>query len=72
MDEFCAILDRDTAKIAALLFTVIQVNRCFGRKQVLPKISMKKLNQKLSVIMHAVVHPKYRTIGLGSKLVMKL
>jgi ABC-type ATPase with predicted acetyltransferase domain len=35
----------------------------------LPKISMKKLNQKLSVIMRVVVHPKYRTIGLGIKLV---
>ena len=33
------------------------------------KINMKKLNQKLSVIMRVVVHPKYRTIGLGIKLV---
>jgi len=30
---------------------------------------MKKLNQKLSAIMRVVVHPKYRTIGLGIKLV---
>ena len=43
--------------------------RCFGRKQVLPKISMKKPNQKLSVIMRVVVHPKYRTKGLGIKLI---
>lgn len=41
----------------------------FGRRLVLPKMSMKELNQKLSVISRVVVHPKYRTIGLGTKLV---
>lgn len=33
------------------------------------KMSMKELNEKLSVIMHVVVHPKYWTISLGTKLV---
>ena len=32
-------------------------------------MSMKELNQKLSIISRVVVHLKYRTIGLGSKLV---
>jgi len=32
-------------------------------------MSWKELNEKLSVISRVVVHPKYRTIGLGSKLV---
>ena len=32
-------------------------------------MSMKELNQKLSIITRVVVHPKYRTIGLGAKLV---
>jgi ABC-type ATPase with predicted acetyltransferase domain len=32
-------------------------------------MSMKELNEKLSIISRVVVHPKYRTIGLGSKLV---
>jgi ABC-type ATPase with predicted acetyltransferase domain len=41
----------------------------FGRGLVLPKMSMKELNEKLSIISRVVVHPKYRTIGLGSKLV---
>ncbi|MCJ7423484.1 GNAT family N-acetyltransferase [Candidatus Bathyarchaeota archaeon] len=41
----------------------------FGRRLALPKMSMKELNEKLSVISRVVVHPKYRTIGLGSKLV---
>jgi tRNA(Met) C34 N-acetyltransferase TmcA len=36
---------------------------------VLPKMSMTELNQKLSIISRVVVHPKYRTIGLGHKLV---
>jgi tRNA(Met) C34 N-acetyltransferase TmcA len=30
---------------------------------------MKELNEKLSTISRVVVHPKYRTIGLGSKFV---
>jgi ABC-type lipoprotein export system ATPase subunit/GNAT superfamily N-acetyltransferase len=42
---------------------------CFGRRLVLPKMSMKELNGKLNIITRVVVHPKYRTIGLGVKLV---
>ncbi|MEM3697358.1 MAG: GNAT family N-acetyltransferase [Candidatus Bathyarchaeia archaeon] len=42
---------------------------CFGRRLVLPKMTMKELNEKLSIISRVVVHPKYRTIGLGTKLV---
>lgn len=41
----------------------------FRRRLVLPKMSMKELNEKLSVISRVVVHPKYRTIGLGTKLI---
>ena len=40
---------------------------CFGRRQVLSKMSIKELNEKLSIISRVVVHPKYRTIGLGNK-----
>ena len=32
-------------------------------------MSMRELNKKLSSISRVVVHPKYRTIGLGSRLV---
>ncbi|MFQ6073945.1 MAG: ABC transporter ATP-binding protein [Candidatus Bathyarchaeia archaeon] len=42
---------------------------CFGRRRVLPKMSIRELNQKLSLIMRVVVHPKYRTIGLGQRLI---
>jgi ABC-type transport system involved in cytochrome c biogenesis ATPase subunit len=41
----------------------------FGRRLVLPKMSMRELNEKLTVISRVVVHPKYRTVGLGVKLV---
>ncbi len=41
-----------------------------GRKQVLAfGTRIKELNEKLSLIMRVVVHPKYRTVGLGQRLV---
>jgi ABC-type transport system involved in cytochrome c biogenesis ATPase subunit/GNAT superfamily N-acetyltransferase len=42
---------------------------CFGRRLMLPKMGMKELNARLSNVSRVVVHPKYRTIGLGSKLI---
>jgi ABC-type lipoprotein export system ATPase subunit len=42
---------------------------CFGRRLALPKTPLKELNKKLSMISRVVIHPKYRTIGLGSKIV---
>src|SRR5271157_775556 len=43
--------------------------RCYGRRLVLPSMSMKELNTKLSTINRVVIHPKYRSIGLGAKLI---
>jgi ABC-type ATPase with predicted acetyltransferase domain len=40
----------------------------FGRSKVW-KGSFKELQRELSTITRVVVHPKYRTIGLGVKLV---
>lgn len=45
---------------------------CFGRKKVLAKrkpLTLKEINQQLSIISRVVLHPKYRTIGLGARLV---
>jgi ABC-type ATPase with predicted acetyltransferase domain len=42
---------------------------CFGRRMVLPRMSMQEINQQLSTINRLVIHPKYRTIGLGAKLI---
>jgi len=43
---------------------------CFGRKQAFPKkLTVQELNSQFSIISRVVLHPKYRTIGLGAKLV---
>jgi predicted GNAT family N-acyltransferase len=42
---------------------------CFGRRLMLPHMSMREINRKLSIINRVVIHPKCRTIGLGSKIV---
>ena len=41
---------------------------CFGRSKVW-RGSLQQLQQEVSVISRVVVHPKYRSIGLGAKLV---
>jgi len=41
----------------------------YGRRMVLPRMTMRELNEKLTIINRVVVHPKYRSIGLGAKLV---
>jgi GNAT superfamily N-acetyltransferase len=40
-----------------------------GRRMVMPRMGMHELNWRVSQISRVVVHPKYRTIGLGVKLV---
>jgi ABC-type ATPase with predicted acetyltransferase domain len=42
---------------------------CYGRRLVLPRISIQEMNKQLSIISRVVIHPKYRTIGLGAKLI---
>jgi ABC-type transport system involved in cytochrome c biogenesis ATPase subunit len=42
---------------------------CYGRRLMLPRMSMQELNKRLSTINRVVIHPKYRTIGLGAKLI---
>ncbi len=42
---------------------------CYGRRLVLPRMSMQEINQNLSTINRIVIHPKYRTIGLGEKII---
>jgi ABC-type transport system involved in cytochrome c biogenesis ATPase subunit len=42
---------------------------CYGRRLVLPRMTMQETNQQLSTINRVVIHPKYRTIGLGAKLI---
>ena len=42
---------------------------CLGRRLVLPGLKPKQLNSQLSTIGRVVVHPKYRSVGLGAKLI---
>jgi len=42
---------------------------CYGRRLVLPRMSIREMNKQLSIISRVVIHPKYRTIGLGAKLI---
>ncbi len=42
---------------------------CYGRRLVLPSLPIEQLNRQLSIISRVVVHPKYRAIGLGAKLI---
>jgi ABC-type transport system involved in cytochrome c biogenesis ATPase subunit/GNAT superfamily N-acetyltransferase len=44
---------------------------CSGRRLMLPKMGMKEYNVLLSNISRIVVHPKYRSIGLGAKLIQE-
>src|SRR5665647_1941728 len=36
-----------------------------------PRMTMQEINQQLSTINRIVIHPKYRTIGLGAKLIQE-
>jgi ABC-type ATPase with predicted acetyltransferase domain len=44
---------------------------CYGRRLMLPRMTMQEINQQLSTINRIVIHPKYRTIGLGAKLIQE-
>ena len=60
---------RDDEPIGVILYSWPPAN-VFGRKQALGKIlTLRELNQKLAIISRVVLHPKYRSIGLGIRLV---
>jgi ABC-type ATPase with predicted acetyltransferase domain len=42
---------------------------CYGRRIVLPRMTIQEMNKQLSIINRVVIHPKYRTVGLGAKLI---
>jgi len=42
---------------------------CYGRRLVLPRMTIREINKQLSIISRVVIHPKYRTVGLGAKLI---
>jgi ABC-type transport system involved in cytochrome c biogenesis ATPase subunit/GNAT superfamily N-acetyltransferase len=65
---FC--LQRKNSELCGVIVYTYPGPQCFGRKASgLTKYPMKEINKRLSTISRVVVHPKYRTIGLGVKLV---
>ena len=45
---------------------------CYGRRLVLPRMTIQEMNKQLSIINRVVIHPKYRTVGLGAKLIREM
>jgi ABC-type transport system involved in cytochrome c biogenesis ATPase subunit/GNAT superfamily N-acetyltransferase len=60
---------RNTDELCGVIVYTYPAIATTGRKLILHNITIRELNQKLSNIMRVVVHPKYRTIGLGQQLV---
>jgi ABC-type lipoprotein export system ATPase subunit len=62
-------LKRGTETVGVIIYRYPGAN-CFGRKQAFGRIlSIKEVNDNVSLISRVIIHPKYRTIGLGAKLV---
>ncbi|MGD0072122.1 MAG: ABC transporter ATP-binding protein [Candidatus Bathyarchaeia archaeon] len=60
---------RRNAELCGVIVYCYPPPNCAGRRLVLPRMSIQDLNKQLSIISRVVVHPKYRTIGLGEKLI---
>ena len=56
-------------ELCGVIIYTVPTPIAYGRSRVLPKMPYKELCRVLSTISRVVVHPKYRTIGLGAKLV---
>jgi ABC-type lipoprotein export system ATPase subunit/GNAT superfamily N-acetyltransferase len=62
-------LKRDTETVGVIVYRYPGAN-CYGRRQAFGRVlSLKEVNEKVSLISRVIIHPKYRTIGLGAKLV---
>ena len=64
-----ALKRKDGETVGVILYSWPPVN-IFGRRQALGKnLSLREINQKVAMISRVVLHPKYRSIGLGIRLV---
>lgn len=62
-------LKRGAETVGVIVYRYPGAN-CFGRRQAFGRaLSLKDVNEKVSLISRVIIHPKYRTIGLGAKLV---
>jgi len=63
------VLKRGDAVCGVILYKYPEL-ACHGRREAFSKVlTIQELNRRLTTIARVVVHPKYRTIGLGIKLV---
>jgi len=62
-------LKRDTETVGVIVYRYPGAN-CFGRRKAFGRaLSLREVNESISLISRVIIHPKYRTIGLGAKLV---
>jgi len=62
-------LKRREETIGVIIYSYSPIT-CFGRNKVFQKRpTTEQLNQEFSIISRVVLHPKYRTVGLGARLV---
>ncbi|HIE19350.1 TPA: GNAT family N-acetyltransferase, partial [Candidatus Bathyarchaeota archaeon] len=64
-----ALKRRNGETVGVILYSWPPAN-VFGRREALGRmLSLKEANQKVALISRVVLHPKYRSIGLGIRLV---
>jgi len=64
-----ALKQEDRTPVGVIMYTYPPINS-FGRKEALGRVlSIREANEKIATISRVILHPKYRSIGLGEKLV---
>ncbi len=64
-----ALKREDDETVGVILYSWPPAN-VFGRREALGRsLRLKEINQKMAIISRVVLHPKYRSIGLGTRLV---
>jgi len=64
-----ALRQRDGTPAGVIMYAWPPIN-IFGRKEAIGrKLSIKEANEKIATISRVILHPKYRSIGLGERIV---
>lgn len=63
------VLKRGSETVGVIVYRYPGAN-CFGRRKAFGRaLSLREVNESISLISRVIIHPKYRTVGLGAKLV---
>ena len=63
------VMKRDGELVGVILYCYPPIN-CIGRKKAFGRqFTAAEVNEKFAIISRVILHPKYRTIGLGARLV---